>query len=247
MRNCNSHPQLIQAQWFFFDLDDTLHSFRKASSAATTETLQLILASNPTATASLLDLQSSYRSILKLRTQAAFVDGKTSHLYREERFRILLEEYEMKADQDVMIRLLACYEKTLTANLMLKPHALELWKSLESRGKKIAIITEGPQDAQERTIDALGLASYVDHLATTNKYGIAKTDGLYPRVLKSLGLRAEEVVTVGDSWERDIVPARRAGICAVWFNEHDQAAQDRESDVLEVKSLEELNSIMCTL
>ncbi|KAF2824951.1 HAD-like protein [Ophiobolus disseminans] len=210
--------RLSEVSWFFFDLDDTLHSFRAASSTATTSTLQLILVRNPNYTFSVSSLQSSYAAILESRTQAAFVDGKTSHQYRQDRFRLLLEEYRVEVVDETMEALLACYETTLIVNVQLKPGAQALLQTLKARGKKIAIITEGPQDAQERTIAALGLAPFVDYLATTNEHGVAKTNGLFPRVLEALGVNGKEVVMVGDSWERDIVPATHAGISCHWTN-----------------------------
>lgn len=200
-----TRDRLAKAEWFFFDLDDTLHSFRSASAAATTSTFQLILYEHPDL--KINDFRTSSSHILKSSIKGAFVDGKTSHDYRAERFRLLLEDFGMKVSDAQMKVLLECYESTLMANLELNSHAVDLLQCLKSRGKKIAIVTEGPQDAQERTIAAVCLVPFVDYLATTNKLGVAKIDGMFPRVLQELGVAAEEVVMVGDSWDRDIMPA----------------------------------------
>lgn len=238
--------RLRQAKWFFFDLDDTLHFFRRASSAASTAALQLVhdkVAQHLPGT-SLSDLQTSYAAVLKSCTQAAFVDGKTSHEYREDRFRLLIDEYGVKLSKSDMEELLHCYEGTLTANLQLKAHALTLLQSIVSHNKKIAIITEGPQDAQERTIDTLELNLFVTHLATTNKHGVAKTEGLFPRVLSALSLEAEEVVMIGDSLERDIVPATDVGINSVWLDEKGDESQGKKEGVSSIGSLLELEVLL---
>jgi putative hydrolase of the HAD superfamily len=235
------YEHITRAKWFFFDLDDTLHSFRAASSAATTTIFNLIIDQNPELQLGVQDLEVSYAKVLNSSTQAAFVDGKTSHQYREARFRVLLERHRVQTTEQDMRALLECYESTLAVNLELKPHALSLIQVLKSRGKKIAVITEGPQDAQERTLTALGLTPLIEYLATTNKLGIAKIDGMFPRVLQTLGVSAEEVVMVGDNWERDVVPAMEAGITCVWF---DEKGLDGRDGVMSVKSLSELQNLV---
>ncbi|KAJ4190300.1 hypothetical protein NW755_005442, partial [Fusarium falciforme] len=69
--------------WFGFDLDDTLHEFRRASRAAVTHCLTRISNENPHIKVE--DLQEQYQIILKQGTASAFTDGKTSHDYRRER------------------------------------------------------------------------------------------------------------------------------------------------------------------
>ncbi|KAL6158118.1 hypothetical protein ACJQWK_07561 [Exserohilum turcicum] len=80
---------LKTASWFFFDLDDTLHEFRNASSAAVDAVLQLVIQQQATperAPVTVTDLKAAYLKILKTSTSSAFTDGKTSHEYRAERF-----------------------------------------------------------------------------------------------------------------------------------------------------------------
>jgi len=102
-------------------------------------------------------------------------------------------------DDQLMGALLECYEQTLMQNLELKDGAVTLLQTVKANGKHIAVVTEGPQDAQERTIEALGIARFVDYLATKNGLGVAKVDGMFGHVLQRVGARAEEVVVVGDS------------------------------------------------
>jgi putative hydrolase of the HAD superfamily len=235
------HNRLSEAKWFAFDLDDTLHSFRSASTAAITSTLHLILTQHPSL--NLQDLQNSYTQVLKANTKAAFTDGKTSHQYREARFRILLENSGVETTEHELKALLECYEDTFVAKLELKPYAMSLIHYLKAQNKKIAIITEGPQDAQERTLAALGLTPFVDYLATTNKLGVAKINGMFPHVVQTLGVRAEEVVMVGDSWERDMVPALDAKLVCVWFDEKGDGGAEVDG-VARISTLRELQGLV---
>ncbi|KAF2267237.1 hypothetical protein CC78DRAFT_531022 [Lojkania enalia] len=81
-------------------------------------------------------------------------------------------------------------ENSLTDSLELKCGALDLLKTLQPLGKKIVVITEGPQDAQERTARALGTENYVNFLATTNAFGLSKTRKLFAKARDRLQIDA---------------------------------------------------------
>ena len=73
-RECISKP------WFGFDLDDTLHEYRKASKVATAAVLDCI---HNKYGISIDDLKSAYSEILKTSTSTAFTDGRPSDSYRK--------------------------------------------------------------------------------------------------------------------------------------------------------------------
>lgn len=207
---------LLQKSWFGFDLDDTLHEFRRASHKATTATLESI---SNRSDIPVLELKPAYDQILKDKTKTAFTDGKTSFDYRRERFTALLSHFSISYEKENMPKLLDLYEDTLTASLELKGGATALLSSLRGLGKRIVIMTEGPQDAQERTVRALGLEPYIDFLATTNRFGCAKTTGLFARVMDHLDIAADDIVFIGDSWQRDMEPAMAEGILSIHLDE----------------------------
>lgn len=227
---------LAEKPWFGFDLDDTLHEFRRASSAATSQTLERISQRHGTPAAS---LKEEYSNILREKTSNAFSDGKTSFEYRRERFSSLLERFSLPQDAHFLDELLDVYETTLNESLQLKDGALSLLETLKAVGKKIAVITEGPQDAQERTVRNLGIAGHIDFLATTNYFGVSKTDGLFPKVLEHLDISAADMVYVGDNELRDVKPAMAEGIFCIHFNEAADTSLDSEPPRTDsLKSLE---------
>ncbi|KAL0936226.1 oxidoreductase family protein [Colletotrichum truncatum] len=196
---------LAEKTWFGFDLDDTLHEFRRASSAATTKTLEAVSQRHGTHVAA---LKEEYSSILRDKTANAFSDGKTSFEYRSDRFVSLLERFSLSYTPEFINHLLDIYENTLTESLQLKNGAMELLLQLKTMGKKVAVITEGPQDAQERTVKQLGIAEHIDVLATTNFFGVSKTEGLFAEVLKHAQIPESEMVYVGDSVYPVMAPIR---------------------------------------
>ncbi|KAI9152218.1 hypothetical protein HJFPF1_09445 [Paramyrothecium foliicola] len=210
---------LKEKSWFGFDLDDTLHEFRSASGRATTAVLQRISKKFGTSTEVLKD---EYDLILKAKTSSAFSEGKTSFKYRQERFASLLAKFNLP--EDGMNVYLDLYETTLTQSLRLKAGVTNLLKLLKEMGKKVVIITEGPQDAQERTIKSLGIGEYVDFLATTNHFQLTKTTGLYKMVLDHLRISPEDIVYTGDNEQRDVIPAMAEGILPIHLDENSPVA-----------------------
>lgn len=132
------------------------------------------------------ELAETYTKILKQKTASAFTDGKTTDYYRRERFHAILEAHDIPVNEGRVAGLAFLYKDALAGALEAKPGALSLLRYLRSIDKKVAVITQGLQDAQEWTLEQLGLTEYVDLLVTTNKFGKSKVDGLFGNVLKYL-------------------------------------------------------------
>lgn len=206
--------------WFGFDLDDTLHEFRKASAHAARCVFEEIQAIHPDFTSTIDDLEATYREILRSKTANAFTDGRSSEDYRRERFSRLLEAHGHNPSFQTLEQVLVVYRTSLRAALALKAGALHLLKKLKALGKRVTIITEGPQDSQEWTVAELGLKPFIDILITTNEVGKSKVDGLFSAVLTRHNIAPGDLVYVGDNHQRDILPARAAGIDTVFYDEN---------------------------
>jgi len=225
--------------WYGFDLDDTLHEFRKASKAAAAEVFKYI-SSHSTVPAN--ELAASYSEILTQKTASAFTDGRTSDDYRKERFAALLEKHNLPADENRLILLAALYKDELANALETKAGTLTLLPYLRSIGKKVIIVTEGPQDAQEWTLEKLGLAEHVDVLVTTGKFVKAKIEGLFVRVLEFLRIEGKDMVYVGDNYARDIVPAQEQGITTIYLSEAENVVLNKQDT--RVNSLLEIENVL---
>lgn len=207
---------LAEKSWVGIDLDDTLHEFRKASGSATNRTLKEISQRYNT---TLPALKDEYSRVLKAKTANAFSDGRTSFGYRKERFTTVLAHFSLSSDEQFLDQLLQLYETTLVSSLELKSGAVDLLSTIKKMGKKIVVITEGPQDAQMRTVQALGLNGYIDFLATTNHFRVTKTNGLFSRVLEHLNISPGDIAYVGDDELRDMKPAMAEGIFSIHLSE----------------------------
>lgn len=230
---------LLEKAWFGFDLDDTLHAFRKASRAASSAIFEII-ARNCNATVT--ELRTTYVAILSQKTSSALADGKSSKDYRKDRFSALMKAHSADFTDAVLDQLAVAYQNSLESALEIKPGAISLLKYLKQIGKRIAIVTGGPEDAQKWTLEKLGIASYVDVLITSNRFGKSKVDGLFQIALQHLKIDARDIVYVGDSVERDITPARAEGIFSIEFNEVESVVLDSKD--LKINSLQKLENVL---
>lgn len=207
---CSPSPNLqaiLAKKWFGFDLDDTLHDFRKASAQAS---LSVFNAIHNKYGIDIDSLKVTYQKILRISTANAFTDGRTSTDYRRERFTQLLQVHGVDGSiQNSHIDyLLEIYRSSLQSKLTLKKGVQQLLQTLQRLGKKVIVITEGPADAQEWTVGELGLSPYIDIVVTANKIGKSKVDGLFGGVLEKFGIAADEIVYYGDNEVRNTKPPR---------------------------------------
>ncbi len=230
---------LLQKTHFGFDLDDTLHEYHKASGAASAAVFAYLAQHSPTTPE---EFKATYSKILKQATAGGFADGKSSDDYRRERFTALMQAHQIEATEETILHILDLYKTSLQSALTLKPGASQLLTMLKSMGKTIVLVTEGPEDAQQWTLEQLGIADKVDALITSNAVGKSKIDGLFGVVLQRLGIEGRNMVYVGDNWERDILPARQEGIMTVFYDEQGNVRVER--DELRINSLWKLGELV---
>lgn len=97
----------------------------------------------------------------------------------------------------------------------LYPDALPCLRSLRELGLRTGIVGNQPA-AVEDSLRRIGLP--VDFLAVSDGWGVAKpAPAFFERVCAEAGAPAAEIAYVGDRVDNDILPARRAGMVAVFL------------------------------
>jgi putative hydrolase of the HAD superfamily len=87
----------------------------------------------------------------------------------------------------------------------------------------------------------LGYAAYLDAVIDSRVVGVAKPDpGIFRLALDRLGLAAADALMVGDSYDRDIVPAHGLGMRTAWLTP--DGPMDRGVADLHIRSLSDLLS-----
>ncbi len=91
------------------------------------------------------------------------------------------------------------------------------------------------------------LAEFFPHIIESAVVGVRKPDpAIYRLGVEAIGLQASEVLVVGDSYGKDIVPAKTIGCHAVWFEGPGWAPEqvDRTLPDAIITSLSELEAIL---
>ena len=209
------HPAI---QWIGFDLDDTLHFYRKASGRAAEAAFEYL---NDEFGCDLDLLKDRYADILRKAQRGSFTEGKASRVLRGERFGALMAEFSIIPHHH-LDRVLDTYDDALARHLELKEGALEVLSGLRQLGFSVVVVSEGPHDAQETTLARLGLAPYVDLLITSGQEGRSKREGLLKIALAKAECAPERCVFIGDNMECDILPALALGMAVFYVGEDTQ-------------------------
>lgn len=97
----------------------------------------------------------------------------------------------------------------------------EFMEKATGLGLTMAIVTDLTAQIQMRKFIHLGLEKYVRFLITSEEAGVEKpAPGIFQLALDKLDLKAENVIMIGDSFEKDIKGAENLGIKAYWIDDN---------------------------
>jgi HAD superfamily hydrolase (TIGR01549 family) len=132
----------------------------------------------------------------------------------------------------------------------LYPDAARCFARLRARGYRVAIAANQPA---HRLAELRRLGIDADMMASSEAWGAEKpAPEFFARLIETAGLPAREIAYVGDRVDNDVLPARRAGMVAVFLRRGPwgviQAAWPdvREAD-LRIESLDELPDALSRL
>ncbi len=98
------------------------------------------------------------------------------------------------------------------------PGTLDMLRELKAAGLRLAVISNADGRVAQYLAHA-GLADEFEFIIDSGTVGIEKPDRrIFDMALERLGLAADEVVYVGDSWEIDVVGATAAGIHPIYLS-----------------------------
>jgi len=113
------------------------------------------------------------------------------------------------------------------------------------RDFRLAMLTNGAEDIQQKKIDGSGLAHYFEEILITGALGIGKP---HPRPFQTLfermGVTSRETAMVGDSLSSDVRGALNAGALAVWLNRDGSPAHEEFAPDIEIRNLTELRAAL---
>ncbi|NIW35262.1 MAG: HAD-IA family hydrolase [Gemmatimonadetes bacterium] len=97
------------------------------------------------------------------------------------------------------------------------PGTLEMLRGLRAAGLRLGVISNADGRVARYLANA-GLADEFEIILDSGELGIEKPDPrIFQLALERLGVRSEEAVYVGDTWEVDVVGAREAGLRPIYL------------------------------
>ena len=130
------------------------------------------------------------------------------------------------------------------------PDALPCLAALRREGRRVGVAGNQPE-AAEATLEAVGLGA--DFIASSARWGVEKPDpGFFAKVIDAAGVPAAAIAYVGDRLDNDVLPAKRAGMRAVfirrgpWGVLHASLPEAAQADV-RLESLVELPAALARL
>ena len=110
----------------------------------------------------------------------------------------------------------------------LYPDTLEALEQLKSSGFSLAIVSNWNSSLQ-KVVDGLNISGYFDFAIASAEAGMKKpSPKIFQLALDRAGVEAERVVHVGDTYQTDILGARRAGIRGIMLDRRNGKHHEHE-------------------
>ena len=223
--------------YLFFDADDTLFDFPKASSRAFESMCQAH---------DIPHTPENYRLYheINLELWAAFDRGEVSKEFVTlERYVRFLKALGLKRDPA------ACNRDFLAAlgeGVYPLPHAEEVCRELKRRGHRMYIITNAVASVQRSRLRGSVFSELFEAAFISEEAGAAKPSRVYFDYVRCHvpGMTEENALVIGDSLSTDIQGANNAGLPCCWFNSVGKPRREGLRVDYEIGDLRELLDIV---
>lgn len=191
-----------------FDLDDTLYE-------QITPFKQALLTVQPVQEELLREIYASFRmhsNELFFLHQKKEISFQTMHI---KRIQLTMADHGISISDKEAERFQLNYQQGQYA-ISLSKDTVQLLAYVSSKGVKISMITNGPEEHQRRKIKSLGLQRWIEEkdILISSAVGISKPD---PRIFH---MADQSALYVGDSYENDVIGAKGAGWDVIWLNKY---------------------------
>jgi FMN phosphatase YigB (HAD superfamily) len=115
-----------------------------------------------------------------------------------------------RLEDDLIAGFIAPVREAVAANV-------HLLAELAERGFELAVVSNGCGNVEKLCSD-FGYTPFLSAIVDSRCVGVCKPDpAIFTHALEKLGREAGEAMMVGDSFERDIVPAKQLGMTTAWL------------------------------
>lgn len=183
-----------------FDLDNTLLDFSEMKHMAVNMAIRAMIDQGLD-----IDPKEAFNIILQTYWEVGIESDNAFSEFLKRRFG--------SVDERILAAGINAYLRTKPSFLEPYPNVVPTLIKLIKKGLVIGIVTDAPRLKGWQRLCAMRLQHFFDHVITRDDSGSSKTGGLpFAYALEQLHLDPAEVLFVGDSVERDITGAKRAGM-----------------------------------
>ncbi|MFC1712803.1 HAD family hydrolase [Candidatus Poribacteria bacterium] len=230
----------VELKAVIFDVDDTIFDRDRAQK----EILGLMVRENPDIFAG-IDEEAAVDAFLE-SDRVTFEDFKTSNPVETSRFKRSKTFLNMFGlSEDFSDKITEMYVSAYPLINVPVEGAVHVVTKLSVR-LSLGIVSNGFPDVQYKKLRTLGIKHLFDCILLSGELGIKKPD---PRIFweaaSLLGKEPEECLYVGDSYDADVLGAKKARMKVCWFNPREQ--RPPQTDVrpdFEIRSLGDILGIM---
>jgi len=187
-----------------FDLDNTLIDFMKMKQEATRAAIKAMIKAGLK-----VEENDGYKKL--------FLTYIKLGIESQNAFQEYLKREVGRIDEKMLAAAINSYLKTKNNFLKPYPSVKPTLKELKKRKIKLAIVTDAPKIKAYQRLLAMNIEKYFDFVIGFEDTGKKKKEELPLRMaIEKLKLDPEEIMMVGDSIKRDVIPAKKVGLVSVW-------------------------------
>lgn len=134
-----------------------------------------------------------------------------------ERIRFPLRPYIIYSDKEILAINDDFLHRT-TKKTQLLPYTFETLDYLKPK-YRLYILSNGFREVQYQKMDNSGLSPYFEDVILSDNVGYTKPHSkIFEEALRIAKVDKAEAIMLGDSWDADIVGAKKAGIDQIWYD-----------------------------
>ncbi|NOX71148.1 MAG: TIGR02253 family HAD-type hydrolase [Candidatus Micrarchaeota archaeon] len=216
-----------------FDLDNTLMDFMKMKTVACREALSAMIDAGLE-----IDEKTGMKKLFSLYDEY----GIEFH----EAFQVFLKKEAGRIDWKVLASGINAYRRVKESFLSPYPHVKQTLIRLREDGLKLGIVSDAPKLKAWLRLTGIGLADFFDAVVTVDDAkGKRKPHPMgFQTIMKKLGVKADEVVFVGDNPSRDIKGANKVGMHTVLAKYGEWKKQGKGKDEKADYEIEDIKELL---
>jgi len=187
-----------------FDLDNTLIDFMKMKEEAARSAIRAMIKVGLKA-----DESDAYKKFM--------ITYKRLGIESQNAFQEFLKSEVGRIDEKMLAAAINAYLKTKDSFMKPYPNVKPGLRNLKSKGIKLVIVTDAPKVKAYQRLLAMDIEKYFDFVIGFEDSKEKKKRELPFRIaIEKLNLNPADIMAVGDSIKRDVIPARKLDMISVF-------------------------------